>query len=72
MQAQRSTRPHSPAAARGGGPHMGGGTPGGLMSGRGLPSFKATGDELYLWALVLLEVGAIAWLRHAFRRHHGG
>ena len=30
------------------------------------------GDEMYLWILVGLEVGAIAWLRSAFRRHHGG
>jgi len=30
------------------------------------------GDEGYLWLLIALEVGAIAWLRSAFRRHHGG
>ena len=30
------------------------------------------GDEGYLWILVALEVAAIAWLRSAFRRHHGG
>lgn len=32
----------------------------------------AIGDEVYLWALVLLEVGAMAWLRKNFRRYHGG
>jgi hypothetical protein len=30
------------------------------------------GDEHYLWILVILEVVAIGWLRHAFRRRHGG
>jgi hypothetical protein len=30
------------------------------------------GDEGYLWLLIALEVGAMAWLRQAFRRHHGG
>jgi hypothetical protein len=30
------------------------------------------GDEVYLWILVLLEVGAMAWARQSFRRHHGG
>lgn len=32
----------------------------------------AFGDEAYLWVLVLLEVGAIGWLRNTFSRHHGG
>jgi hypothetical protein len=30
------------------------------------------GDEMYLWILVLAEVGAIAWLRNTFSRYHGG
>jgi hypothetical protein len=30
------------------------------------------GDEGYLWLLIALEVGAMAWLRQAFRRNHGG
>lgn len=32
----------------------------------------AVGDEMYLWVLVLAEVGAIAWLRASFSRYHGG
>jgi hypothetical protein len=64
---------HSPAAKRQQGPSMGGGTPGGLKVGGGFASsMKVTGDEIYLWILVFAEVGAIAWLRHAFRRYHGG
>jgi hypothetical protein len=30
------------------------------------------GEEAYLWLLVGLEVLSLAWLRHAFRRSHGG
>ena len=30
------------------------------------------GDAAYLWALVLIEVLTLAWLRQAFRRYHGG
>jgi len=30
------------------------------------------GDEMYLWLLILLEIGAIAFLRNHFRRYHGG
>jgi hypothetical protein len=26
----------------------------------------------YLWALVLLEIAGLIFLRHAFRRYHGG
>jgi hypothetical protein len=26
----------------------------------------------YLWALVAIEMLALIWLRHAFRRYHGG
>lgn len=32
----------------------------------------AIGDAGYLWLLVGLEVATIAYLRQAFRRHHGG
>lgn len=51
------------------------GTPGGTRTavgarpGRGV---MQVGGEMYLWALVLLEVGAMAWLRNHFRRYHGG
>jgi hypothetical protein len=48
---------------------------GGLRAGIGTRPGRMQvqlGDEAYLWVLVLLEVGAIAWLRSAFRRHHGG
>jgi len=30
------------------------------------------GDEVYLWVLVLMEVGTMAFFRNKFRRHHGG
>jgi hypothetical protein len=30
------------------------------------------GEEAYLWLLVGVEVLTLAWLRHAFRRSHGG
>lgn len=30
------------------------------------------GDEKYLWLLVILEVATLGYLRHHFRRHHGG
>jgi len=30
------------------------------------------GEEVYLWILVIAEVGAIAWLRSMFSRYHGG
>jgi hypothetical protein len=26
----------------------------------------------YLWVLVALELAMLLWLRHAFRRYHGG
>lgn len=32
----------------------------------------AVGDEHYLWALVLLEVGALVLMRQMFKRYHGG
>lgn len=35
-------------------------------------SMTILGDEVYLWILVVLEVGAIMFLRSAFSRYHGG
>jgi hypothetical protein len=64
---------HSPAGARNLG--VGGGGTGGTLGGRmtaGAPSTVPQGDAAYLWALVVLEVLAISWLRQAFKRHHGG
>lgn len=59
--------------------HLGGGTPGGLGFGSGrqgrpsvLSGLIPTGDAAYLWALVILELLAIGWLRSAFKRYHGG
>lgn len=54
------------------------GPPGGTLGGKSAIGRKPgrsgmkLGDEQYLWILVFLEVGAIAWLRSAFRRRHGG
>lgn len=47
------------------------GTPGGATSKPGR-SIVTLGDEHYLWLLVFLEVGVIAFLRNHFRRYHGG
>lgn len=35
-------------------------------------SASTTPEGMGLWLLVLLELGAQVWLRHYFRRHHGG
>lgn len=58
---------------------LGGGTPGGMGYGPGrqarpsiVQGLIPSGDAAYLWALVLLEVLAIGWLRSAFKRYHGG
>jgi len=53
------------------------GTLGGVAqpTGRGPGSKRrnlAVGDEMYLWILVFVEVGIIAWLRATFSRYHGG
>lgn len=50
------------------------GTPGGQapQSAGGKKPPMAVGDEIYLWILVAIEVGIIAYFRQAFRRHHGG
>jgi len=52
------------------------GTPGGqipkggrIKSGKGM---TLPGEVTYLWILVALEIAAMAWLRHSFRRYHGG
>jgi len=54
--------------------------PGGTIGGKGRLAAglrpgrysMKIGDEGYLWILIALELGAIAWLRHAFKRRHGG
>lgn len=53
---------------------LAGGTLGGKSAMGRKPGRYQTklGDEHYLWILVILEVVAIGWLRHAFRRRHGG
>lgn len=33
---------------------------------------QTTPEAMGLWGLVLLELLAQVWLRHYFRRHHGG
>lgn len=51
------------------------GTPGGISGGirpRLRKSNMKIGTEGYLWALVFMEVGAMAALRHFFRENHGG
>jgi hypothetical protein len=48
------------------------GTPGGTTRAMAGSMTSSMGSEMYLWVLVILEVGAIAWLRKSFRRHHGG
>lgn len=50
------------------------GTPGGRGRMGMRPGARSinVGDEMYLWLLVLLEVGFLGFLRHRFRRHHGG
>lgn len=65
-------RSHSPAGARNLGVGFGGGTPGGVSRRAGPSSAIPQGDAAYLWALVILEVLAIGWLRSAFKRYHGG
>lgn len=56
-------------------PGMGGGTMGGRKSPiGGRPGSRSiqVGDEMYLWLLVIIEVATMGYLRHHFRRHHGG
>jgi hypothetical protein len=48
------------------------GTPGGKAHRPGLRQPVAVGEEMYLWILVFIEVGVIAWMRSYFRRYHGG
>ena len=48
---------------------MGGPAPAGARPGaRNI----ALGDEMYLWVLIFLEIGTMAFFRNKFRRHHGG
>lgn len=74
MQSQQTRTISSPASPRIGPRQFGaGGTLGGLAA-RFTPGGMAmqAGDALYLWVLVALELGATYWLRHKFRRRHGG
>lgn len=48
------------------------GTPGGAATSKPGSRQLMLGDEMYLWVLVFLEVGLMAFLRKNFRRHHGG
>ncbi len=69
----RGGQQHTPAAPRNPSPRIAGGTLGGLMGRPGAaPALVPQGDAAYLWALVILEVLAIGWLRSAFKRYHGG
>jgi hypothetical protein len=57
----------------GGLPPSGGGRSSGRRPSFSLPSsFLPSGDTAYLWGLIAAEVLAIAWLRKAFKRYHGG
>jgi len=53
---------------------LGQGTMGGPAPAGARPGTRPVrvGDEVYLWVLVFLEVGAMCALRNKFRRHHGG
>lgn len=57
----QAAAPAPPPRTRGGG--LAGGLAGGLSQ---------LGPRGYLYLLVLIEVGVIAFLRHTFRDHHGG
>jgi hypothetical protein len=49
------------------------GTPGGIKSaGMGPGRRMMVGDEAYLWLLLAIELFTMGWLRHHFRRYHGG
>lgn len=73
MQGQQTRTISSPASPRMAPRQFGtGGTLGGIASRFTPAGLAPAGDALYLWVLVGLEVGAIAWLRHTFRRSHGG
>ena len=64
---------NAPAGGTLGGLPSGGGQPGRMPAfSLGLGSFLPQGDAAYLWGLVAAEVLAIAWLRKAFKRYHGG
>jgi hypothetical protein len=38
----------------------------------GRPGLRSAQVHHYLWALVAIEMLTLIWLRHAFRRYHGG
>ena len=38
----------------------------------GRPGLRGAQVHHYLWALVAIEMLTLIWLRHAFRRYHGG
>lgn len=70
MRSMRATQPSTPAAtARTTGPQ---GSPGGARKPSVSTGTVSGGVEVYLWALVLIEVFLMGFLRHAFRAHHGG
>lgn len=51
------------------------GTLGGVAASVGARPGKRSvqlGDEMYLWILVFVEVGVIAYFRSVFSRYHGG
>jgi hypothetical protein len=62
----RATSAASPGAqgTLGGVPHTAGPPPGRVPA--------VLGEEVYLWILVVLEVGVIAYFRTALSRYHGG
>ena len=73
MLGQQTRTVASPAAPRTAPRQYGaGGTLGGLASRFTPAGLAPAGDALYLWVLIALELGATYWLRHVFRRRHGG
>lgn len=49
------------------------GTPGGRAVGKGGVNLPIVNEEVtWLWVLVILEVGLMAYMRNHFRRYHGG
>lgn len=73
--ARRIASPASPRAYGGAPGHAPVGMLGGVKQAVGsAPGRKPLmlGDEMYLWILVLLEVGAVFWGRSALSRYHGG
>ena len=52
------------------------GSPGGQTRAAAAKQVRAaatvSGPTMYLWILVAIEVALMGWLRHSFRRYHGG